>query len=277
MWVQRFIETTRGVFELFEAGHGEPLTVTHLYSAFNEKGNTFANPFTSHYQVFLINLRGCGNSVKAEDERQYSMDETILDLEAIRIALGLEKWGFAGHSTGGMLALKYAIVAPNALTKIIAGGAAASIEYGLDPDSIYCAENKNFNRIIEIMDKLNDSSTQMEERQKLGYEWAMMSYFSEDKLKEALTKPNSGKTVGERLDYFRKIECRTYDLRDELRDVRLPSFIYAGKHDAQCPYKFGVEIANLIPNSTFITFEESNHNPFSEEETKFEEFVKLTV
>jgi len=277
MWVQRFIETTRGVFDLFEAGHGEPLAVTHLYSAFNEKGNTFANPFTSHYHVFLINLRGCGNSVKADDECQYSMDETIKDLEAIRVALGLEKWGFAGHSTGGMLALKYAIVAPNALTKIIAGGAAASIEYGLDPDSIYCAENKNFNRIIEIMEKLNDSSTHIEERQKLGYEWALMSYFSEDKLKEALTKPNSGKTVGDRLDYFRKIECKNYDLRSELGDVRLPSYIYAGKHDAQCPHKFGVEIANLLQNSTFITFEKSNHNPFSEEEEKFQEFVRLTV
>ena len=277
MWVQRFIDTTRGAFELFEAGHGEPLAVTHLYSAFNEKGNSFANPFTSHYHVYLINLRGCGNSVKADYEGQYSMNETILDLEAIRVALGWEKWGFAGHSTGGMLALKYAIVTPTSLNKIIAGGAAASIEYGLDPDSIYCSENKNFNRIIDIMDKLNDSSTQIEERQKLGYEWALMSYFSEDKLKDALTKPNSGKTVGARLDYFRKIECKTYDLRGELGDVKLPSFIYAGKHDAQCPYRFGVEIANLLPNSTFITFEESNHNPFSEEKEKFQDFVRLTT
>ncbi|MDX1772170.1 MAG: alpha/beta hydrolase, partial [Planococcaceae bacterium] len=59
--------------------------------------------------------------------------------------------------------------------------------------------------------------------------------------------------------------------------VKLPSYIYAGKHDAQCPYKFGIEIANLLPNSTFITFEESNHNPFSEEEEKFQEFVRLTT
>ena len=38
MWEQRFIETNRGTFELFEKGEGEPLAITHFYMAFNEKG-----------------------------------------------------------------------------------------------------------------------------------------------------------------------------------------------------------------------------------------------
>ncbi len=56
------------------------------------------------YWLFLM------HSVKAEYDDQYSLDETVLDLESIRSALNLEKWAFAGHSTGGMLALKYAIL-----------------------------------------------------------------------------------------------------------------------------------------------------------------------
>ncbi len=277
MWRQRFIDTDRGTFELFEAGQGEPLAVTHLYSEFNEQGNTFANPFTKFYRVYLINLRACGNSVKAEHEHAYSMEASVQDLEAIRNALGLEKWGFAGHSTGGMLALKYAILHPEALTKIIAGGAAASAAYGADPDSIYCPQNKHFARSITIMDKLNDLDTPIETRRQLNYEWARMSYYDVEKLKESLKQPNSGKTVGDRLDYFRKIECATYDLRDELPDVNVPSYIYGGKHDAQCPYKFGVEIANLIPTATLTTFEKSNHNPFTEEADKFLKFVEGTM
>lgn len=277
MWIQRFIDTERGTFELFENGSGEPLAVTHLYSAYNERGNSFANQFTSNYRVYLVNLRGCGNSVKAESEHQYSMDETVKDLEAIRKVLGFKEWGFAGHSTGGMLALKYAILVPQSLTKIIAGGAAASVEYGSDPDSIYCSGNSNFQRILDIMNQFNDSSIPVETRQKLGYEWALMSYYSEEKLKESLKKPNSGKTVGDRLDYFRKIECATFDIRKELIHVEVPSYIFGGIHDAQCPYKFSVEIANLIPNAMLTTFEESNHNPFSEEEEKFQSFVKSTL
>jgi len=47
--------------------------------------------------------------------------------------------------------------------------------------SIYCAENKHFNRIVEIMDLLNNPDTVREERQKLSYERALMSYHSEEK------------------------------------------------------------------------------------------------
>ncbi|CAM3114615.1 alpha/beta hydrolase [Filibacter tadaridae] len=277
MWQKKLIDTSRGKFELFEKGKGEPLCVTHLYSAYDDRGNTFANPFTEAHHVYLINLRGCGNSVGAEEESQYSMTESVKDLEAVRLALGIEKWGFAGHSTGGMLALAYAIQAPASLAKIVAGGAAAGTEYGADPDSIYCPENANFNRIIDIMDRLNDASTPLKTRRQLGREWALMSYYSEEQLEKALEIPNSGKTVGDRLDYFRKIECKTYDLREALTHVTVPSFIYAGKHDAQCPYKFGVEIADLIPNATLTTFEMSNHNPFVEEEEKFKVFVESTL
>lgn len=78
MWIQRFIDTSRGIFEVFEKGEGEPLCVTHLYSSYDERGNTFASPFTSDYRVYLVNLRGCGNSVKAETKNQFSFNTNIL-------------------------------------------------------------------------------------------------------------------------------------------------------------------------------------------------------
>jgi len=116
--------------------------------SFDEQGNLFADPFTEHYKVFLINVRGAGNSADIEDEEQLSFKEIVKDLNAIREALKLEKWSFAGHSTGGMLALQYAVDTPASLTKIVAGCTAASNEYGSHPNSIYCAENKHFNRIF---------------------------------------------------------------------------------------------------------------------------------
>lgn len=277
MWTQRLVKTERGTFEVFEKGEGEPLAVTHLYSEYDDRGNSFANPFTAHYHVYLINVRGAGKSVLAENHEQYSMKETVLDLEAIREALNLDKWGFAGHSTGGMLALKYAVENPSSLTKIIAGGAAASVEYSADPGSIYCRENPNFHRIIEIMNSLDTPDLPIEERRSLSREWNLMSFYSEEKMDEAYGKPNSGKTVGDRLTYFRTVDCKTYDLRGQLKQVHIPAFIYAGKYDAQCPYKFGVEIAELLPNAKFTSFLLSNHYPFSEEEQEFNQFVEGTL
>ena len=130
---------------------------------------------------------------------------------------------------------------------------------------------------MEIMDTLNNPATLVEKRQKLGYEWALMSYHSEERLKEALKKPNSGRTVGERLDFFRKVDYREYDVREDLKNVQLPSFIYAGRYDAQCPVQFGIEIAELLPNVQLTIFEHSNHFPFLEEEDAFHSFVTSTL
>ena len=90
-----------------------------------------------------------------------------------------------------------------------------------------------------------------------------------------LKKPNSGKTVGKRLTYFREVEYRKMDFRPYLHNVQIPSYIYAGRFDSQCPIEFGMEIAEYIPNASLTIFEQSNHFPFVEEEELFAEMITM--
>ncbi len=151
MWIQQMIHTKRGTFELFTKGNGEPLCITHHYSQFNETGDYFADVFTSTHRVFLINLRDAGNSVKANSEKELSMIETIHDLEAIREALQLPTWHFAGHSTGGMLELLYAITYPNSLQSLVIVGAAAS-NYTETPFCIYHPAHPKFHYMQQLIE-----------------------------------------------------------------------------------------------------------------------------
>lgn len=146
MFERSIVKTVRGHFEVFVAGEGEPLAFTHLYSEFNTLGNLMSQQLSKLYKVIIINLRGAGSSDNATEEYSYSMDDAVLDMEAVRKALEIEQWAFAGHTTGGFLALKYAVVFPESLTKIIAGGLCASGEYMDHPGSIYCEENPNNQR-----------------------------------------------------------------------------------------------------------------------------------
>lgn len=274
MWEQQLIETENGVFEVFVAGEGEPLCVTHLYSEFNANGNRFANMFVPSYKVYLVNLRGCGNSTDDISKFNYGMNDSILDLESIRTSLKLERWGFAGHSTGGMLALAYAIQAPSSLTFIVGGGLCPSSEYMDNEGSIYCKENPHNKRIKEIMAMLRNPNSTLEERQAGSKEWSLMSLHKESSFENLVSRPNSGKTVSKRLDYFSYEELPNFDLRLQLPNVQTKAFIYGGIYDAQCPYEYAVEVANLLPNATLTTFKESNHFPFVEEELAFEKFVE---
>lgn len=275
MWQQQFIETARGTFQLFTKGHGAPLCVTHLYSEFNENGNVFAEMFTPHFTVHLVNLRGCGQST--DDGYDYSMSESVRDLEAVREALHIETWGFAGHSTGGMLALKYAELASTSLTHIVAGGHCASSAYMRNPASIYCADNPNNARIRDILAMLGNPASTFEERRAGNQEWTLMSLYDAASYDVMMSRPNSGKTVSKRLDYFTQVELKTFDLNPILPTLRTTAYIYGGVHDAQCPYEYAASIAELMPNATLTTFEKSNHFPFIEEEAAFAQFVGQIV
>lgn len=274
MWEQRLVQTERGQFEVFVAGKGEPLCVTHLYSEFNHRGNYFADLFTDYFTVYLVNLKEAGMSDRVKEEVELSMTQSVEDLEAIRQALGFEKWNFGGHSTGGMLGLVYASQYLNSLMRLIAGGASATNQYMEHRESIYCAKNPLNKRLKKIFSILKSSDATREARMQAGREWTEMSLFDPGRFDEYFSKPSSGKVVQQRLDYFSYKELPNFDIREAISKISTPTVVYCGKHDSQCPVVFSEEIHNLIPSSKLYIYEKSNHSPFLEEKEKFKEMIK---
>ncbi|MCC4721855.1 alpha/beta fold hydrolase [Salinicoccus sp. RF5] len=182
------IDTERGQFELFKKGKGPPLTITHLYSEFNEKGRIMSQDLSEHYTVHVINLSGAGRSVDQTDEYTYSMDDAIHDLEAIRESLRFDEWTFSVYSTGGFLALKYAVMCPGSLTKIIAGGLCASYEYMEHASTLYCKDNPSNQRMKEMFTELRKPEIPLEEHIVLSKEWIMMSLYRKDAYYELLNR-----------------------------------------------------------------------------------------
>jgi proline iminopeptidase len=274
MWQQKLIQTERGAFEIFEAGNGEPLCVTHLYSEFNDRGYYFADRFVDDFKVYLVNLKESGNSTGVRDEDELSMSETSKDLEAIRVALGYDNWNFAGHSSGGMLGLVYAAHHPDSLRRLIVGGASATNEYMEHEESIYSDKNPLNNRLKEVISILKSQGSTKEERVQAGREWTKMSLNDPSRFDDYFSKPSSGKVVQKRLDYYSYTELPTYDIREDISRIKTPTIIFCGRYDAQCPFVYSEEIFHLVPNSAFYIFEDSNHSPHLEEKEKFSRMVK---
>ena len=277
MWKRKLVKTDRGEFEVFEAGKGEPLCVTHLYSEFNERGYYFADRFVDYFKVYLVNLKETGNSPKIIDENELSMRETSEDLEAIRTALGFEQWNFAGHSTGGMLGLVYASNYQKSLKRLIVGGASATNEYMEHKDSIYSYKNPVNKRLKVIFSILNSNESTREERVQAGREWTEMSLYKPVRFDEYFAIPSSGQVVQNRLDYYSYIELPTFDIREAIAKIKIPTIVFCGRFDSQCPIVYSEEIHQLVPNSKFYVFEESNHTPYLEEYEKFNEMVKYYI
>lgn len=273
MWDRVMVETTRGSFEVFTAGEGEPICVTHLYSEFNETGDHFAEKFTHDRQVFLVNLKEAGNSPRVQSDDELSMRTAVEDLDAIRTSLGFTSWDFAGHSTGGMLGLVYAVDNGASLNSLILVGAAASREYNWTKECIYHPEHPQFSRMQELIELLKSPSLSPQERTELTQERTKLSLHNPDRYGEYFSGSTTKKIAAKRLNYFGANDYPEFDLRSQLPLIKVPTLILCGRYDVQCPLWCSVEMHELIEGSKLVIFEHSNHYPFLEEAEAFSKEV----
>ncbi|MGA9289969.1 MAG: alpha/beta hydrolase [Anaerobacillus sp.] len=273
MWKQEYIKTDRGVFEVFSKGNGPPLCVTHLYSEYNESGDYFAESFVDSHTVFLVNLKEAGRSARIVEPYEYLMIETVFDLESIRTALEIDRWVFAGHSTGGMLACVYGIYASSSLEALIIVGAAAREYASNSSECIYHQEHPNYHLMQNYIETLKDPELMEKERRMIVRERTKLSLYKPELYENYFSKPIHKKMATNRMNFFAR-EILQFDVTKQLPNVPTPSLIMCGKHDVQCPLLYSREMAESIPGAILAIFNESNHYPFLEEGEAFNQTVK---
>lgn len=272
-WNVAHIRTSRGTFEVFVAGHGSPLAITHGYSVFNRTGDYFAEQFVPHRTVYLVNLRGAGNSPQVSRLPDLSMATAVADLEAIRETLGFSQWDFAGHSTGGMLGLLYAVTRARSLSGLIMVGAAASHAYNRQSDCIYHPRHPAFRRMQSLIEALKNPDLSEAARARLSRARTQLSLHRPEFYDQYFPGHVTKHMAAARLDYFSQYDYPEFDLRDQLADVTIRTLVIGGRHDVQCPYWCSKEIGERVPGARLVEFTVSNHYPFLEEPDKFREVV----
>jgi proline iminopeptidase len=91
--------------------HGGPGSGSYDFLSF--QGDRLA----THFHLIGVDQRG----VQQSDPLTGPVNELdlVADFEDLRETLGLESWSILGHSFGGRLALRYAVLHPTAVTKVI--------------------------------------------------------------------------------------------------------------------------------------------------------------
>ncbi|MEZ2719490.1 alpha/beta fold hydrolase [Niallia circulans] len=271
-WPRKLLNTSRGKFEIFIKGQGEPLCITHHYAEFNETGDYFAESFVDTHKVFLVNLREAGSSDKATQPYELGLLESIFDLEAIREALGFKKWNLAGHSTGGILGVIYGIYYSNSLSKLVLVGAAAREYMTFSPDCIYNDKHPSFKKMQDLIEKLKRSDLTITEKMRITKERTKLSLYTPENYEEYFSLPIQKKISSIRLNYFSR-EVQLFDVTRKLKLISTPTLIICGKFDVQCPLSYSLEMNECIPHSKLLIFNQSNHYPFLEEASRFKDEI----
>ena len=77
------------------------------------------DPLAKDLRVIGVDQRGVLYSDPLPDGATLTEDDLVDDAEALREALGIERWAVLGHSFGARLALRYAAGHPDAVTTVI--------------------------------------------------------------------------------------------------------------------------------------------------------------
>ncbi len=86
--------------------HGGPGVGSYEFSHYA------AATLSRRWRLVVFDQRGVLRSDPLPPGARYGMDDLVADTEALRVALGIDRWSLLGHSFGGHYALRYALAHP---------------------------------------------------------------------------------------------------------------------------------------------------------------------
>ena len=110
-------------------GSGPAIFLTHGVGGAEDAWRFIAPKLKDRFTIVTYDLRGHGKSPVSN--KDFNLDDLVLDLERVRERTGIEKAHFMGHSLGGMIAPAYARKFPD---RVISVGLLSTVAGRSDED-----------------------------------------------------------------------------------------------------------------------------------------------
>jgi proline iminopeptidase len=276
-----------GVLIYYEAfGKGDPLLIVHGGpGATHDYFLPYLLPLARTNRLIFIDERGSGRSQKIENVSDYTVENMVEDVEAVRKELNLGKISLLGHSYGGVLAQAYALKYQENLSHLI-----------------LCSTFHSTNKMNEVFKKMLGKMTpelrmrieKMENEGLFGHgkDFEKNRYTSEymiaswgegyfPYLYQNHPDPNydpvaNGNTAwdlyremwGSHGEFIIDGNLKSVEYTDKLSTIKVPTLITAGDND-ECDPSLSKEMNSLIAGSKLVIFPKSGHMTFVDQPSLF--------
>ncbi len=214
-------------------------------------------------------------NITKENVESLTLDTILDDIEKVRKTLGLEKIAVMGHSMFSIIPPEYALKYPdNASHAISTGGVPSFSEKSTQASNEYWEKEASEER-KEIRRRNNEALTE-EVMSKLSPSEAFIrQYVADTPLRfydPEFDMSDLWEGVELNVDFINRYWGFIYgfDNTHKYHMIKAPVLIIAGRYDYGCPYFLYDEIKDVIPNYTFILFENAGHNPMFEIPEEFD-------
>lgn len=231
------------------------------------------------YTLIMLNPRGTGASDRPGDGRAYGIDDYVDDVEQLRRHLEVERMLLLGHSHGGVVAQAYAARHPARVRRLVLASTLA--RFGSDQEAA----------MRQGMDKRSgqpwaaDAAAALEEEQ-AGH------FTSDQELSELVFRElplyfahygaveagyvDSLRTEivnADALKLFNNEIFTTFDLRNDLPEIKCPTLVITGDEDFICGPLCAEEICAAVKGAQMVIVGDSGHMTFIEQPQAFHDEV----
>lgn len=252
------------------------MVVTNSWGLSLEGVRGLFRPLEQHLTLVYFDPRGMGESGAIREDSDMGMAAVREDFDALRRHLELERVHAIGWSNGAtnliqlasekLETLRSAIFVHTAPRFGAEDGAKIQEEYA----ELVARSNELRQRLLD--DAVPDEEKEALQRKLFLEDWFPQLFADPEAGREALPEIFGDADFSYRHGLYANQEMPTYDLRDRLGDITVPSLVIAGAHDL-LPTERTEELHAGIPDSRFVVFENSGHFAMREEPGKWQKVV----
>lgn len=242
-------------YKVYYESTGDGLPVVFIHGACEDHSiwNQQVKHFSRLCKTVVLDLPGHG---KSDPLREASIDSYSRLLSSFLEAVGIEKAVIVGHSMGGAIALKFCLKQPAKVLALILVDTGAKL--GVHPVFMEAIRKDHVRALKQFVSKYGVSKST-----------------SEQTLKTILNLMcnTSGQTAIADFE-----ACDSFDVRDQISDIRVPTLIIVGEDDSMTPLKWSEFMKEKIKGSKIRIIPESSHFPMIENPQELnraiEEFIR---
>jgi proline-specific peptidase len=255
-------------------GQGYPLVLMHGGPGADHSSLLSLRPLADRFTLVFYDHRCNGRSLGAPVSSM-TWDNVTADADALRQALGFDRWAVLGHSYGGMVALEYALRYPQSLSHLVLADTCGDIRWAQEKAPEALAERGYSPQTVATARRFFNGQIAPNEMipSMMKFGKAYYHHVGPLQLPHMMVSALRAKVRPEAMIFGFSQSLRGWNVMDRLGEIKTPTLVVAGDDDFQFPPEHQEALAAGIPGARLKIIRDAGHNSPEERPAEFMQAV----
>lgn len=264
-------------------GQGYPLLLMHGGPGLDHSTLLTLRPLADQFTLIFYDHR-CNGRSNGAPLSSMTFENLTADAEALREALGFDKWAVLGHSFGGNVALEYALRYPS-LSHLILMDTGGDARWSQQNAPQLLAKRGYSAAAVQAARRFFNGQFTPGEYFDLVFEFLRAYMYHSSLLyhpslmglahRVGLGPPTRYRPETTIFGFSRLLTGWT--VMDRLNEIKVPTLVLAGRDDFLFPPEHQAILVDRIPNARLELIECAGHNPQIEQAAEVVEIIKRFI